>query len=339
LADLREQLGGEAPPPAVLLTGATGFVGRHAATAFREAGLRVRALVRSPARAGHLRAAGFELVQGSLEDGDVLAAACAGMDVIVHMAALTHARSAAEYERVNVAGTARLLHAALEATVRPARFVFLSSLAAAGPCSDGRGVQAGDPARPLTAYGRSKLAGELACLDAADRIRMVILRAPAVYGPWDTDMYHFFRIARFGVVPVPTGPRRMLQLVHAADLADALVRAVLAPGAAGVYHVAEPVAYAWEEVGRKVGVAVGRRVLAVPVPAPLIAALGATSELAAGVMGRSSIFNRDKARELLAPGWLCETDSARTDLGFEARIPLDEGLRATARWYEDNGWL
>jgi nucleoside-diphosphate-sugar epimerase len=71
----------------------------------------------------------------------------------------------------------------------------------------------------------------------------------------------------------------------------------------------------------------------------VIAALGAVSETAAGLVGRSSIFNRDKARELLAPGWLCETEAARAALNFEADIPLAEGLRSTAQWYRGQGWL
>jgi nucleoside-diphosphate-sugar epimerase len=339
LAQGREQLGGDAMTHAVLLTGATGFVGHHAVDAFAAAGLRGRALVRSPSRAAHLDAAGFQLVVGDLDDQDALERACEGVDVVVHMAALTHARTEAEYGRVNVTGTRRLLDTALNAAAPPRRFVFLSSLAAAGPCVNGRGVNAADAPRPLTAYGRSKLEAERVCMAAADRIEMVILRAPAVYGPWDTDLFHFFRIAKFGVVPVPTGPKRMMQMVHAADLATALVRASTAPAARGVYHIAEPVAYSWEEIGRKVGAAMGRRVRAMPVPAAFVAGLAATSEVTAAVIGRSSIFNRDKARELLAPGWLCETESARAELGYEARIPLDEGLRATAQWYRDNGWL
>jgi nucleoside-diphosphate-sugar epimerase len=339
LAQGREQLGDCGLKPTVLLTGATGFVGHHAADAFGAAGLPVMALVRSRARAAHLEAAGFDLVMGDLDDEVALREACEGVDVVVHMAALTHARTEAEYERVNVTGTKRLLDAALGATSPVRRFVFLSSLAAVGPCVDGRGVSAADAPRPLTAYGRSKLAAERVCEAVADRVELAILRAPAVYGPWDTDLFHFFRIARLGVVPVPTGPVRMMQMVHAADLAAALVRASMVPAIGGVYHIAEPVAYSWEEIGRKVGAAMGRKVRALPLPAALVAGLAATSEVTAAAIGRSSIFNRDKAREMLAPGWLCETESARAELGYEARIPLDEGLRATAQWYRDNGWL
>jgi nucleoside-diphosphate-sugar epimerase len=60
---------------------------------------------------------------------------------------------------------------------------------------------------------------------------------------------------------------------------------------------------------------------------------------ASRLAGRSTLFNRDKARELLAPGWLCETERARRELGFVPELGLAEGLRETARWYRAHGWL
>jgi nucleoside-diphosphate-sugar epimerase len=321
----------------VFLTGATGFVGHHVGAAFARAGFRVRALARSAERARELQQHGFRIVVGSLADRDLLREACEGVDAVVHMAALTHARTDAEYDAVNAEGTRRLLQAALDQSVR--RFVYLSSMAAAGPSVNGRRVAPGDPPAPLTAYGRSKLAGERVVEDAADRIEVVILRAPAVYGPHDTDLFHFFRLASYGILPVPTGGPRLLQMVHAADLAGALVRAVEAPAAAGVYHIADAHQYSWEEVGRLVAQAVGRRPRIVRVPASLISGLAAVSETLAGAVNRSSIFNRDKALELLAPGWLCDTGSAAADLGYQAGIPLADGLRSTAQWYREQGWL
>ncbi|CAN5673831.1 NAD(P)-dependent oxidoreductase [soil metagenome] len=325
--------------PRVLLTGATGFVGPHAARAFSSEGFAVRALVRSPERARELEPLGAEIRIGDLQDSEVMGRACSDVDVVVHMAALTHARDEAAYRAVNVAGTRLLLDAALSAERGPRRFIYLSSLAAVGPAVDRRPVDAGTAPRPLTAYGRSKLDGECVCERAAGRIGVAILRAPAVYGPRDTDLYNFFRIARRGVIPVPTGPARPLQLVHVEDLARALVHAARAHGAAGVYHIAESRAYAWADVGSMVAAAVGTRARTLRVPGWLISGLAAASEAGAAAVGRSTIFNRDKARELLAPGWLCETESARAELNFETRIPLADGLRSTAQWYREHGWL
>jgi nucleoside-diphosphate-sugar epimerase len=227
----------------------------------------------------------------------------------------------------------------MAADPRPRRLVYMSSLAAAGPSLNGRPVQVGDTPRPLTAYGRSKLAGEVACEAAARHVELTILRASAVYGPRDQDLYHFFRLAKRGILPVPMGPPRPLQLIHVTDLADAVVKAATVPGARGTVHVAERAAYAWEDVARKVAEAVGGRARVVRIPEGAVRLAAGVSETLSRWAGASTIFNRDKARELLAPGWLCETEAARELLGFEAAIPLTEGLRSTAQWYREEGWL
>lgn len=344
----------------MLITGATGFVGSHVAEAFLAAGRPVRLLVRDPARAESLRRAGAELVVGSLDDGAALREAVEGVRVVAHLAAATRAGSPAEFERVNAEGTRAVLEAVLaeaegtgkvgtvgqavagpvrSAARRPARLVYLSSLSAVGPARSGRPVERGDTPRPLTAYGRSKLRGEEIVLGAADRLGVVVLRAPAVYGPRDRDLFTFFRLASLGVLPVPTGPDRRIQMVHVRDLAESVVAAANAADAKGVYHVAEARSYAWREVLDLVAEAVGRRGRVVPLPAGLLRAAGAVSEGWSRLWRRPGVFDRDKARELLAEGWLCETEGAREELGFEARTPLDRGLRETAAWYRREGWL
>jgi nucleoside-diphosphate-sugar epimerase len=85
--------------------------------------------------------------------------------------------------------------------------------------------------------------------------------------------------------------------------------------------------------------AVGRRAIVLPVPAVLITAAAVVSERLAALGGGATIFDREKARELLAPGWLCETETAREKIGFEAGIALADGLKETARWYRNEGWL
>ena len=321
------------------ITGATGFVGSHVVEALAGRVPRIRALVRSSSRREHLEQHGIEPVLASLDDVDSVRNTIEGSDVVLHMAASLRAGSEAEFEQVNAQGTRAVAEAIRTAQHPPKRLVYLSSLAAVGPARNGRPVTAADPPQPLTAYGRSKLAGERISAAVGPGCDLVILRASAVYGPRDRDIYEFFRLASWGIMPVPAGPRRLLQMIHAADLARAVALAATANRLSGVYHIAEPNAYAWEEVGRLVGKAVGRNPWPIRIPAPLLGAAGAVSETAARLLGKPSIFSRDKARELLAPGWLCETDAARHAFGFEAAIPLAEGLVQTANWYRANGWL
>ena len=323
----------------LLLTGSTGFVGSHVAELLAREGMAVRALARPTSRTGRLEAVGAEIVLGALADPGTLDLAVSGVDAVIHMAACTHARTEAEYSATNAVATARLVRAMREARPRPGCLVYLSSLAAAGPARDGRPVRPGDTPGPITAYGRSKLAGERACLEAGEEFRVVILRAPAVYGPRDREMFRFFRFASLGWIPVPGDGSRPVQLVHVTDLANAIRLAATRTDVSGTFHIAESRTYVMSAVARLVADAVGGSVRIVQVPGALVRAAAAAAEAANGALGRSSQLNRDKARELLAAGWLCETECARRALGFEAAVALPAGLSATAEWYRQNGWL
>lgn len=316
-----------------LLTGATGFVGSHLAEALVARGARVRALVRESSEVGPLRRLGIETVSGSLRDETSLRRAVAGAHTVFHLAAATRALDPSTFHAINAEGTAHLV-AAMEAGGGDQRLVYLSSMAAVGP-SRGDPVRPDDAPHPLTAYGRSKLAGEAAIRRSG--LGAAILRAPAVYGPGDRDLLPFFRLANRGVLPVAGPAGRRVQMVHVADL----VAGLLAAGdgaAAGTYHVAEPEGYAWKDVLGLLAGAVGRTGVFVPVPGPVVKLMAAVSEGVARVTRRPVIFDRDKAKEMLAE-WLCDTASARRELEFEAAVPLAEGLQGTADWYRATGWL
>lgn len=322
----------------VLVTGATGFVGSSLAPALIGRGdVYVRALVRSTSDVRRLEGLGVERVEADLQDSGGLRRAVEGSDVVFHLAALTRARSEAAFREANVEGTRRLVDA-IRADGRARCLVYLSSMAAVGPARNGRPVAPEDEPRPITAYGRSKLDGERVVLQVADAMRVVVLRAPAVYGPGDRDLLTFFRLARHGVLPVPMGRARRVQLIHVGDLAEALVRAAFTNAARGVYHVADPRAYTWDEMLGLVAQAVGRPGRRLPIPAWLVRAAGHVNGALADLMGQAVIFDGDKARELLA-SWLCDIAAVRRDLDFVPRRSLEEGLEETVAWYRAYGWL
>ena len=316
----------------VLVTGGTGFVGSHLLEALAAQGVRIRVLARRTSETSRLTALGAEQVEGSLDDQAALAHAVQGVDTVFHLAAATRARSEREYQQVNAAGTRVLVDAMLGALPRPRRLVYLSSLAAAGPAHNGQPVGLQDTPRPITAYGRSKLRGEEVCLAAAKDLEVVILRAPAVYGPRDRDLFLCFLLAARGILPVPQGPERLLQFIHVNVLVEALLCAAASPQAVGIYHVAEPRSYGWSEITGWIAKALDRQVRVVRIPPWVVRVAAAVSEFSAATVGQATILNREKAKELLAPGWLCETEAAKRDLGFEGRIPLPAGLSGTAAW-------
>ncbi len=323
----------------VLITGGTGFIGSHLLDTLGAQNVHVRVFVRHTSDTARLAAVGAEWVGEGLHDFHGLTRAMQGVNTVFHLAAATRARTEAEYHHVNADGTRALIDAMLAARPRPRRLVYLSSLAVAGPSRDGLPIGPNDEPRPISAYGRSKLAGELICLAASGEFEVVALRAPAVYGPRDRDLYRYFQLATWGVLPVPARADRFMQFIYVDDLAAALVCAATLPNARGVYHVAENCAYTWSEIVPLVAKAIGRPVRELRVPEWLFHVAATVSEWGAATARRATIFNREKVREILAPGWLCETATAKRDLGFEARISLPEGLMKTVEWYREHEWL
>ena len=317
-----------------LVTGATGFVGSHLVDELRAENRPVRALVRPTSRSRRLREQGADVVVADCTDPVAIAPALEGVDVVFHLAAATRAGDEAEYQRANVDTTAALL-AAVAGAPSPPRVVFLGTLAAVGPSLDGRPVTEDAAPTPLTAYGRTKLAAERLALAAG----AVALRPPAIYGPRDRDLFTFFRMARMGVMPTPAGPDRPVQLIHVRDVVKALTAAAASSTPGRIYHIAEPTIRPWSQVAELIADAVGGHTISLPVPRALLWAAASISESTARVSGRSTIFNRDKVRELLAPAWICTTDRAERELGFKAAIPLEQGIRETAEWYRSKGWL
>jgi nucleoside-diphosphate-sugar epimerase len=321
-----------------LVTGATGFVGSHVVDVLAARGDTVVVFARSAARAAPLARLGVRVALGTLDDPAALAAALAGVDVVYHLAGLTAAVSEAEYLRVNADGTRQLV-AAVRSVSPGARFVYVSTQAALGPSAPGQALAEDTPCRPLTAYGRSKLAGE-AVVRAADGLAWTIVRPAAVYGPRDREFLPMFRLVRTGIAPVFGSGAQQLSLVFAPDLAEAIVRAGSTPTAAGrTYHAAHPEVVTSRELALTVGRAVGRAPLVVPVPGALATPLVSLIGRIAAARGRLSTLNADKMAEFLAPAWVVSSAAAERDLGWRAAHALADGTRLTAAWYREAGWL
>lgn len=328
------------------VTGATGFVGSHLVDALLAEGHTVACLVRSPAKRERLFPnAPLDVITGDLHDADALRRGCAGAQVVYHAAALTAAKSRAEFLEVNVNGTQRVLTAAIAEGV--SRFVQVSSVAAAGPVARGSLLQEDDAPHPVTRYGESKLAAEQA-VRAAD-LPWIIVRPPTVYGPRDPELARAFKLARFGVMPVFGDGGQELTAIHVGDLASALL-AVAARGTTHrVYFATHPEVFTTADFARRIyravrvargaGLDAVRDPLVMPLPSPVTRAALTVTGATAKLLGRRTLLSSDKANEFLAQGWACSATRLRDDTGWTAATPLDEGLPATAAWYRAEGWI
>ena len=319
----------------VLVTGGTGFVGGHLVDALLQAGEEVTLLARSPAKARGLTERGIRVVEGDLDDPAALRAAARSQQVIYHAAGLVAARDEAGFMAINRDGTARLLAAAAE--VSRARFVLISSLAAAGPVPRGGRREGDEPPQPVTGYGRSKLAGETVV--RAGPLAWNIVRPPAVYGPRDGEFLRVFKATRLGVVPVFGDGAQELSLVYAPDLAQAVVAVGRSEAEGQVFYPCHPEVLTSEGLVRGIARAMGYRIRVLRLPRWAAAlGLGASSS-AARLTGRTTLLTRDKANEFFAPAWTADPAPLTAATGWTAQHDLASGAEATAAWYQAAGWL
>jgi len=319
-----------------LVTGGTGFVGVHLVRALVERGDEVTALVRSPGKTVRWSGLPVRVVRGDLDDAAALEAAVAGQQVVYHVAGLVQAPDETAFLRANRDGTRRLVAAAAQRGV--GRFVLVSSMAAAGPAVPGRPLRGDEPARPVTAYGRSKLAAEEVVRAAG--LPWTILRPPMVYGPWDTEFLRVFKTARRGWVPVFGDGTQELSAVFAPDLASALVAAAgTEQTVGGTYYACAEQRFTSRAFAQAVGHAVGREVRVVPLPAGPARALLTLTGALARLLGQATLLDRDKANEFLQPAWIGDPEPLTRASGWRAAHDLASGLAATARWYRAAGWL
>jgi nucleoside-diphosphate-sugar epimerase len=309
-----------AAAPVVLVTGATGFVGSEIVRSLAATGARVRAAVRAPSTT----------IEGvdCVPVGDIAAdvdwsRALAGVDAVVHAAARVHAMGAAARDErafvaVNVTATERLARACATAGVR--RLVFLSSVKVNGEATIDRPFTADDAPRPDDAYGRSKLEAERALfrIAAETGLEVAIVRPPLVYGPGvGANFARLMNLVRRGV-PLPLGSvRNRRSLVGVWNLADFVVQVVRADAAAGrVWMISDGEDLSTGDLVRRLAQAMGRSPRLVPVPVPVLRALGALT-------GRGAEVRR------LIESLQVDATPATRELGWRPIVDVDTALRRT----------
>jgi len=320
----------------VAVTGGTGFVGSHLVEALRDDGHEPALLVRSRAKAERLGFGGIRCVDGDLDDVAALEEAFRGAEVVFHVAGLVAARNAAEFRSVNETGTTNVVRAA--AAAGSPRLVLVSSMAAAGPSAPGRPLTGNETPRPVTAYGRSKLAGER--IVVASGLPYTILRPPLVYGPRDTEVLRAFRAVRSGVAPVFGRGDQELSAVYGPDLARALL--AVAAGDAGpgrVYYPCHPERFTSAGFARAIAAALDRTVRLIRLPRWLARGILGVTETTARMTRKATLLTRDKANEFFQPAWTGDPGALTRDCGWSAAHDLVRGLAATVAWYRKEGWL
>ncbi len=324
----------------IFLTGASGFAGKNLIPYLLDRGCRLTCLLRDPERLPEELRSRVAVVVGDLTHlGMEVVSALASAEAVVHLAGQLWGRSYEDFDRVNRQGTKALIEAVAQAGAPLRRFVYLSSIAAAGPARIGQPLTEASPAAPISRYGRSKLAGEQTLAGAA--FPWTVIRAPAVYGPYDPATLTFFRLAACHIHPIIGWGRPEHSIMHVEDVCQAIwltLTSETRPYSTYFINDGQPI-HRLREVMALVVESVGKWVVPVPIPGGLVLAAEGILALGQRIGLAPSRLTPDKLRELRQRAWTCSADLITDNLGFMASVPLSQGISETAAWYRANGWL
>lgn len=325
----------------VLVTGATGFTGRVVVNKLCRLGLEVRAIARpSSSRAG-MEDWPVEWFPGQVYDPDTVSRAMAGVRTVFHMAAAYRQAGIEEeeYARVHVESTRLIAHAAArEAGFQ--RLVHVSTVGVHGHIEHPPADETA-PFAPGDSYQRTKAEAETWLHEYARQAGLpyTVIRPAAIYGPGDRRLLKVFKMARAPFFVLLGRGACLYHLVHVDDLADTLLCAGWHPAALGeAFICGDPEPTPLEEMGRIIASELGRPLRVVRLPAGPFFLLADLTEAVCKPLRiappiyrrRVAFFTKDRA---------FHTAKLRERLGVAFAWTPETGLRATARWYREHGWL
>jgi UDP-glucose 4-epimerase len=300
--------------PLVLVTGASGFIGRHVAPVIARGGWSVRRAVRQPMGYND------EVVIQSLGGATDWQSALVGVDAVVHLAARVHQRNEGPkfdlYRDINVVGTLHLARRAAEAGVR--KFTFVSTVLVHGRSNDGRApFSEQDVLTPRGSYGMSKAAAEtgLRELSLETGMQVTVIRPPLVYGAWAKGNFAFLARAVRQRIPLPLAAiRNQRAFLSVENLASFILhRLTTVDKGFEVFLVADHQQVSTPEFVERLARAANIRPRLFSLPTPILSAL-------------LTIAGQPEAYESLIGSLTLDLSKAAAT-GWRPPITLDEGLR------------
>lgn len=323
----------------ILVTGATGFLGRNLCEYLSAQGYRLRALVRPTSDANFLKELGVETVKGDVSDADSVQAAMQGCDYVVHAAAYFRLWGPPEpFIQTNVEGTRNVLNAALAAGIK--RFVHISTIIVVGPQKPGVIITEQTPRCPYPSdnYAKTKSQGECLALSYLSKgLPVVILRLGALYGPhghYAFNRIFFEEFLHNWRVEVHRG-RHIIFPCYVEDAARA-IEAALTQGRVGeIYNVSNK-SISHKEANQIISQLAGRSSWRINVPRWLMLQFVKILEIIARFTQREPFYPKN-LEPYVFYDWVVDFSKARRELSFTPST-FTQGARRTLEWYRSIGY-
>jgi nucleoside-diphosphate-sugar epimerase len=327
-----------------LVTGPTGLLGSHIVEALLAQGYEVRALARQTSDTSHLKITAAQIVYGDVENYDTLPPAVEGVDIVFHSASKVLWGEWQDFEKANVKGTENMLRASAEAGV--SRFLHVSSATIYARTEGDETPLNEDASReisctPYTYYSYSKLKGEEAVFEyqKQGKLNVTVIRPLFIYGPRDrsgTD--HIYGYAKSRIILWPGKRQPVLAPVYASDVAELAILAATSNKAIGeAYNVAPPKPVSYREMTACMIRAQGGWRLQVNIPLRLMLPAVTIMERWAKLRGKEIHSTTRNLTRMSGENLSIDGSKARTELGWEPKVSIDEGTRRYVQWRRSQG--
>ena len=317
-----------------LVTGASGFIGKHLVRTLVEQGREVRCLVRKTSDTQYLDNLGVELFYGDLLDRNSLKDIAEDVCIVYHLAGEMHSKRSRYFYMINFDGTRNLVNECLPANIE--KFIFLSSIGAVGP-NQKHGVLLNEqtPCNPISPYGGSKLKAEkfLVQLFNNNKFPVIIIRAPMVYGHFGqsdiiTKILHEIYKGRIFIVG---NGRNLRSFCYIDNLIQGLIAAERSKNSTGeIYFVSDEKAYTYEEIFQNIAEQFGIKLKEIHFPRLLGEICGfAFKSLSMMGIYPSPLY----ATWNMILDMACEIKKAKEALNYKPKIQTEEGIEIIVKDY------
>lgn len=323
-----------------LVTGATGFVGSHLVDRLIEKNYEVYCLKRKTSSTKWLDGKNVKFVEGDLFSNEALENCIKEMDYVFHVAGLVKAKTKQGFYHGNTEATKNLLEITYKVNPDIKKFIFISSLAAAGPTLTDKAKDENDKPDPITTYGITKLKAEEEAEKYMDKFPVTIIRPPAVFGPRDTEILIYFKTFSKGLNSVIGLDAKYLSLVYVEDLVDGIVLAAENDIANGQkYFICLDKPYNWDDIGTVTSKLLGRKAFKIRLPHSVVYSVGYLAQLFSTFSKNPATLNIEKCKDITQLKWVCSNEKAKKELGFKNKNTLEEGFKKTIDWYREMKWI
>jgi nucleoside-diphosphate-sugar epimerase len=328
------------PHSTVLVTGASGFIGSHLVDALLQHHCKVHCLVRRTSDLRWLDRTKVHLHYGSLTETLPLEDCLEKTDYVFHCAGLTRAKTREDYFRVNAHACKALYEKCVAHGKNLKRVIHLSSLASVGPSLPNQPIDEDTPCKPLTYYGKSKLAGEEIAQQYASSLPIVILRPPVVYGPREVNFLSFIKGISKGWNLQLGSPQRILSLIYITDLVQAMLRAAAASSPKhNVYFITDGGYHLWDEVVETTTQLLNVRIRSLRISDSLLGALGLFMDFVSIYLKNAPLLNSQRIIDIRQSTWTASSQRFFADFDFQPQYDLQKGLSETVEWNKKHRFL